>query len=472
MSIECPHSTKTVESKWLLDWGIRTEAVLQEIIGQEEQSMGFLEEKLVRQGAQLQREILEKATQAKADQTPPGCPCCKSELKRLTHDHKRGIQTRFGSITVKRSYGWCPKCRQWFYPADRHLGLEKNAPASPIVQEIAALMVSKMPVAEAEKVIERVAGFKISRSSLDRESKRQGREAQEQRRQMDKQVEDPEGYKKVSEQSVKGFSDAPFTLVIEVDAWNIRERDQWGETEELRRKGEDTGRWHWVYTATCFRLDQRVTTQSERKLILSRGYVATRDGIEEFRQQLWAEALRHGAAQAEKVLVIADGAAWIWNLVKDRFDGAEQRLDYYHASEHLWAVANELHGKGTAEAKQWIKPLLKQLNEGEALKMIETLKQLREVVEGSAKEVVEKNHGYFENQKERLDYQRGRKLGEPIGSGAIESTCRQHQCRFKRPGQFWSRAGDEALLTLETFWRNGRWHLLFPHCPQIDPSLN
>ena len=148
--------------------------------------------------------------------------------------------------------------------------------------------------------------------------------------------------------------------------------------------------------------------------------MATRDGIEEFRQQLWAEALRHGAAQAEKVLVIADGAAWIWNLVKDRFDGAEQRLDYYHASEHLWAVANELHGKGTAEAKQWIKPLLKQLNEGEALKMIETLKQLREVVEGSAKKVVEKNHGYFENQKERLDYQRGRKLGEPIGSGAIE----------------------------------------------------
>jgi hypothetical protein len=57
-----------------------------------------------------------------------------------------------------------------------------------------------------------------------------------------------------------------------------------------------------------------------------------------------------------------------------------------------------------------------------------------------------------------------------LGSGAIESTCRQYQCRFKRPGQFWTRSGDEALMCLETFWRNGCWHLLFPHSP--DPSKN
>jgi len=37
----------------------------------------------------------------------------------------------------------------------------------------------------------------------------------------------------------------------------------------------------------------------------------------------------------------------------------------------------------------------------------------------------------------------------------LSSTCRQYQCRFKRTGQFWTTAGDEALLCLETFWRNG-----------------
>ena len=55
------------------------------------------------------------------------------------------------------------------------------------------------------------------------------------------------------------------------------------------------------------------------------------------------------------------------------------------------------------------------------------------------------------------------KANEPLGSGAIESTCRQYQVRFKRTGQFWSCAGDEALLCLETYWRNERWHELFPH---------
>ena len=66
----------------------------------------------------------------------------------------------------------------------------------------------------------------------------------------------------------------------------------------------------------------------------------------------------------------------------------------------------------------------------------------------------------------------GHKRGEPLGSGAIESTCRQLQCRMKRGGQFWSTAGDEALLCLETFWRNDRWELLFPHVAITAVSRN
>ena len=39
----------------------------------------------------------------------------------------------------------------------------------------------------------------------------------------------------------------------------------------------------------------------------------------------------------------------------------------------------------------------------------------------------------------------------------------------ERSGQFWTMAGDEALMCLETFWRNRRWHDLFPHSK--PPSL-
>jgi hypothetical protein len=40
----------------------------------------------------------------------------------------------------------------------------------------------------------------------------------------------------------------------------------------------------------------------------------TRAGVEGLREQLFAEAQRQGLAQADKALVVADGALWIWNL--------------------------------------------------------------------------------------------------------------------------------------------------------------
>jgi hypothetical protein len=85
---------------------------------------------------------------------------------------------------------------------------------------------------------------------------------------------------------------------------------------------------------------------------------------------------------------------------------------------------------------------------------------------------VEAELSYLESHQERMDYAQARRAGEPQGSSARESTCRQYQCRFKRPGQFWSCAGDETLMCRETFWRNERWHLLFPHSTRGDPSKN
>jgi hypothetical protein len=266
-----------------------------------------------------------------------------------------------------------------------------------------------------------------------------------------------------------GVEPKPFTLILQLDAWNIRERDYWGQTQKRRRKQLDCGRWHWVYTGTCFRLDQRLN-KNGRAMILSRGFAATRQGLDAFRQQLWAEATRHGRPQAEKVLVVADGALWIWNLVEDRFQEADQRLDWFHASQHLWEVAAALHGKDTPEASLWIEPLLRQLKKGQGDKVIRTLDELAESLKRKkeTRKIVQREAEYFRTNRDRLDYARGQKLGEPIGSGAVEATCRQYQCRFKRPGQFWTQVGDEALLSLETFWRNGRWSVLYPHSQRAE----
>src|SRR6266516_5759346 len=189
----------------------------------------------------------------------------------------------------------------------------------------------------------------------------------------------------------------------------------------------------------------------------------TRGGVDDLREQLFAEAQRHGLAQADKVLVIADGALWIWNLTGDRFAQAQQRLDYYHASQHLWAVAHALHPEDEAAAWAWIKSLLKKLKAGWALSVLNDLRTLTKRLREKKRQAVELELSYLENHRERMDYAAARRAGEPLGSGAMESTCRQYQCRFKRSGQFWSRVGDEGLMCLETFWRNKRWHIIFPH---------
>jgi hypothetical protein len=158
-------------------------------------------------------------------------------------------------------------------------------------------------------------------------------------------------------------------------------------------------------------------------------------------------------------------------MAEDRFEGAEQRLDLFHAKEHLWAVAHDLHPDNAEAARRWISPFLKHLERGRGARIISDLKRLAKRLRRARRQQVQREINYFGANVHRLNYRQGAKLGEPVGSGAIESTCRQYQCRFKRPGQFWTLAGDEGLMCLETFWRNQRWHLLFPHAA-CDPCKN
>lgn len=326
-------------------------------------------------------------------------------------------------------------------------------------------MASKMPVAEASKVIEHLTGVKLPPATLDREARRQGKRAERKRQELDEQMCAGQG----SQQGVP-LGPQPFSLIIEIDAWNIRERDAWGQSRQQRAKGIEPERWHWVYGGTCFRLDQRRQTDTGRAIILSRGTVMTRGGVEALRQQLYAECLRHGLGSATDVLVVADGAMWIWNLVTDRFSTATQQLDFYHASQHLWAVAHALHPQDARAAHQWIEPLLKKLKAGRCLKVIAELKAVAQRLRAQRRATAQSQLEYFQNHRDRLAYHVARKRGQPLGSGAIESTCRQYQCRFKGPGQFWTRSGDEALICLETFWRNQRWHLLFPHSSNLSKN--
>jgi len=440
------------------------EQSIQRLVLASDQNLGHLEIRAAQDVQALLRQTIERGAQAKADTTPPLCPVCGQTLSRLSADHPRTFESRFGSITIKRTRGYCKRCRKWRVPADAALGLEESAGYSPAVQAMAALLASKMPVAEASAVLEHLTGVQLPRATLDREARRQGERAQRLRTHLDQQA--------ATQKNQLELTLEPYQMIIQLDAWNIRERDAWGQSRALRRAGKEPERWHWVYTGTCFRLDHRGQTAGGRPVITERGFVATRQGLTGLREQLHAEALRRGLGQAASALVIGDGAVWIWRLADDRWPQARQRLDFYHAVQHLAAVGRALLGEDPEKLKAWLKPLAKQLKNESSLKVIRHLDEvLAALPSGAAAQTVAKEVNYFHEHQERMDYRAAQRRSEPIGSGPVEATCRQVQCRFKRPGQFWSQAGDEALMSLEMFWRNERWHLLFPHT-SVNPARN
>jgi len=431
-----------------------------------EPDMGVLEKELEKAGAHYQRLALERLVQERADRVPNLCPRCEGPLTVEALGRRRAVRAKFGKIRFARAYGYCRACRDWQYPADAALALQERASSSPRVQEVCALTALRDPAVNVQQDVRRLVGLDMDPACIHREARRQGVRALALRDADAALAGKAQGLAELAARA--SIPKAPFTLAIQIDAWNIRERDDWGRTKLLRRRGEEPKRWHWVYTATVFRLDQRATTQSGRPVILERGYVATRLGLDAFRQQLYAEALQRGLLQAEIVLVLGDGAAWIWNLAEDRFVGATQRVDLFHVSQHLWAVANDLHGQGSKDAAAWVAPYLRWLKRREhgALDVIADLEQLRDTLTNLTapqRETLEREIGYFNDHKARMDYKNGMKLGQPVGSGAIESTCSQYQRRFKLRGQFWSLEGDEAFLALATLHFNGRWSQLFPH---------
>src|SRR5258708_66854 len=68
-------------------------------------------------------------------------------------------------------------------------------------------------------------------------------------------------------------------------------------------------------------------------------YVARRTTADTFASLLYTLAQHAGIARAEQVVVLGDGAKWIWRVAEEQFPGAVQIVDEYHAREHVWEGA-------------------------------------------------------------------------------------------------------------------------------------
>ncbi len=93
-------------------------------------------------------------------------------------------------------------------------------------------------------------------------------------------------------------------------------------------------------------------------------YVARRGKAEDFGKLLYALAVTSGLQRAHQLVVLGDGAVWIWRLVAEHFPGAVQIVDIWHAREHVWKVARAVFGANTPEASAWAEHACSLLLEG------------------------------------------------------------------------------------------------------------
>lgn len=221
-----------------------------------------------------------------------------------------------------------------------------------------------------------------------------------------------------------------------------------GATVNIRKEG-----WKELKVGSVFEVEVRPTRDRETGDLIDLAhavhntYVAHLGGPEVFGQLVWAEARRRQWSQARETVALGDGAPWIWNLVGEHFYDSRQVVDWYHAVTHLRQAANALKGEHTPEAQRWFKAYDTPLFEGQADQIADTLRALAKSNRKVA-DVLRREAGYFDDNQRRMQYQEIREDGLPIGSGMVESACKQFRTRLAGPGMRWSRSGAERMLPI------------------------
>lgn len=172
--------------------------------------------------------------------------------------------------------------------------------------------------------------------------------------------------------------------------------------------------------------------------------VVSFDDVTSFSRQLFNEAVIRGYHQADTVVFTADGAEWIWLMVKDRFGKVVEIVDFYHAAEHLGILCH-LAEPDKEKAKAMFELRRRLMRDYGAACVIRYFENLP--AQHPAKTQIEDALRYFRTNLARMDYGAFRKAGHFIGSGAMEGTCKSLvNQRTDLAGQRWHPSGSLNVL--------------------------
>ena len=361
----------------------------------------------------------------------------------------RWVATHLGRFRIKRAYYWNSFVGKGVIPLDEKWDLDEREP-SPSLRRSIGMLGAEMPFRRGHRLMLQTALVDLPEKRLQESSEALGEQIKEKRRVATQErlpmLRDPNiGVPAVPASARKG------TLYIQMDGGRLN---------------TTTENWREPKLATLYWGDDVVKTSKGHRSILNKEHVVVLGDADELAERLWEAACRWQWWKAERVVVLGDGAEWIWNRAQDLFPDAIQILDIYHTMEHIWEVARQLYGgvgkhkdKGAGvvtkkqsakdrKTRQWARARIVELKRGDIDAIIDNLRK-RRPKRAAAREAVDELIGYLDNNRNRTSYAEYRSQGLTVGSGTIESGIKNVvNLRMKGCGMRWAVDRAENMLNL------------------------
>lgn len=377
------------------------------------------------------------------------CPHC-GESARCNGFRPRRLVTLLGDVRCERHYYHCAACHQGSFPLDGILGL-RHHDLTPAADEIVCLAGLEDSFAVgAEKLLRRMAGLRLSESSVQRATEAAGeRLAEAQAAGATFGPRHPWAWHKDAEDKSVGY--------ISVDATGVGQQGPGGKRADGRMAyigmiynpiPEDRERWA---DPTC-----------RRRPAWQVRYVGQVQPLADLAEPLRRQAGQVGLDDAERWIALSDGGAGLEDFVRSNFPRVEAViLDFFHASEYVGKLAKALHPADATTAETWRRTHCDQLKAQGGQAVLDTFRALdlkgKPRTAGPVRAEVVR---YFENQVHRMDYPTYRAKGWQIGSGPVESACKTVIGeRMKGGGMRWGEDGADALSHLRALFcsERGPW---------------
>lgn len=385
------------------------------------------------------RTLLEKLVQSAAAAVPQA----QTQAGEKCHaDRPRSVETIFGSIDLKRNYLYSPKDHQGRCPLDEALGLIDGT--SPGLVRLASRAAAREGFAAASDDLKELAGIHIDGRQIQRLVASSGPMVAAQLKRTGPEVE----LKPMPICYVQADGTGIPMVAPELEGRKGKQDDGTAKTREVKLG--------CVFSQT--KTDEEGQPMRDYQ---STSYVGTLESVANFAPLLRDEARRRRIGQAQKVVFIGDGAAWIWELARTHFPLAILILDYYHMMEYLHELSQLLYGQDTPWAGRMKDQWKEQMEQDEVQAVIDGMNQrVVQLGDPSAetREKIQEKIRYLENNQGKMRYGTFRAQGLFYGSGVVEAGCRAViGKRLKQSGMFWSQSGAENIIALRCALMGNRW---------------